>query len=114
MTEEDRLQCAVIEHLRLYGVPGTFWFHCPNGGSRHVAEATKLKRMGTKPGIPDLILLNSGAVYFLELKTATGKLSKVQKEAHLAIDDAGFLVATTYGLDEALETLRIWGFLQEK
>jgi hypothetical protein len=32
-------------------------FHVPNGGSRHVAEAVKLKAMGTRQGVPDLLLL---------------------------------------------------------
>lgn len=29
--------------------------HCPNGGSRNKAEAVKLKQMGVKAGIPDLV-----------------------------------------------------------
>lgn len=31
-----------------------FGFHIPNGGKRNVIEAAKLKRMGTKPGLPDV------------------------------------------------------------
>jgi len=31
-------------------------FHPPNGGSRHGAEAKKLKEMGTRQGVPDLLL----------------------------------------------------------
>ena len=35
-------------------------FHPPNGGSRHIAEATKLKAMGVRKGVPDLLLPCSG------------------------------------------------------
>lgn len=31
-------------------------FHIPNGGSRQIAEAVHLKRMGVKAGVPDLFL----------------------------------------------------------
>lgn len=56
-------------------------FHIPNGGSRHKAEAGKLKAMGVKPGVPDLGLLIPKGPYhglFIELKKIGGKTSKYQ------------------------------------
>ena len=31
-------------------------YHVPNGGSRNKAEASKLRRMGVRAGVPDLVL----------------------------------------------------------
>ena len=31
-------------------------YHTPNGGYRNVAEAAHFKRMGVRPGVPDLFL----------------------------------------------------------
>lgn len=32
-----------------------WWLHIPNGGDRHVAVAAKLKRMGAKAGVADVL-----------------------------------------------------------
>lgn len=52
---EDQEQQALAEWLNLVvGTPG--WFHVPNGGLRHKAVAGKLKAMGVKDGVPDIII----------------------------------------------------------
>ena len=56
---EDDEQIALFEWARL--AQGThpelaFLLHIPNGGSRHMLEAVKLKRLGVRPGVPDLFL----------------------------------------------------------
>jgi len=55
-------------------------YSVPNGGSRNIVEAKKLKATGTMAGVADLtILLPNGKTIFVELKTETGKQSEVQK-----------------------------------
>jgi len=44
---EDAFQKSVAKYLNAINA---FWFHCPNGGSRHALEALKLKDMGVKAG----------------------------------------------------------------
>ena len=56
---EDSEQIALFEWARL--AQGThpelaLLLHIPNGGSRHKLEAVKLKRLGVRPGVPDLFL----------------------------------------------------------
>ena len=56
---EDAEQIALFEWARL--AQGThpelaLLLHIPNGGSRHKLEAMKLKRLGVRPGVPDLFL----------------------------------------------------------
>ena len=54
---ESGHQAALFCWAALSGIPELKWlFHIPNGGSRHIAEATKLKAMGTKRGVPDIFL----------------------------------------------------------
>lgn len=49
IASEDQEQTALAQYLDMrFGEYG--WFHPPNGGSRNVIEASKLKRMGVKKG----------------------------------------------------------------
>lgn len=62
---------------------GYKWFHSPNGGRRNPIEGAKLKRLGVKKGIPDLILpmgRNSYHGLVIELKRVDGKLSDLSFE----------------------------------
>ena len=56
-------------------------FHPANGGHRHIAIAVKLKKMGVRAGIPDLLLPVSRNGYhalWIEMKIKVGKLSDSQ------------------------------------
>lgn len=70
-----------------------------------------LKKMGLTSGIPDILILNNGTVYFLELKSENGKLSDVQKIIHAALTRMGYQVATAYNFEEAYEKLKEWGMV---
>jgi len=79
-------------------------FHVPNGGSRHIAEATKLKAMGTRQGVPDLLLPvpradKSGLA--LELKNPKGRLRPEQAWWLKRLKDQGWAVAVIWAFSEA-------------
>jgi len=84
-------------------------FHCPNGGSRHPAEAKKLRQFGVRQGIPDLLLphampdANGGASWglALELKSPSGRLRDTQEWWIGRLREQGWAVAVAYGFDEA-------------
>lgn len=58
------------------------------------------------PGIPDLVLpLSEGKVFWLEMKTKTGRLSDVQKIVHEKLQSLGHTVETAHSLKEAKEKL---------
>lgn len=82
------------------------------GGYRSRIEAAILKGMGTKPGIPDVIIIHQGRTYALELKAKGGRLSDRQLMAITAMADAGAATCVANGLDEALEALECWGILR--
>lgn len=82
--------------------------HCPNGGSRHKAEAVKMKQMGVVAGIPDLCLPVPKGVYcglYIELKYDDGRLEDSQKEMLALLAENGHYCAVCYGADEAIEVL---------
>ena len=109
---EEQIHKAVIQHLKLRGVPQAFWFHIPNGGKRSIREAKAFKAMGVIPGVPDLLLIKHGDVYGLELKAAKGRLSPAQRATHEAMHEAGAHIWVAHGLDEAIYALEFWGFLK--
>lgn len=91
-----------------------FLFHIPNGGSRHIAEAGKLKAMGVKRGVPDICLPVQMTVYypnshkhysglFIELKRPealdkkAGSVSKEQQEWLDFLISQGYACHVCYG-----------------
>lgn len=105
---EEKLQNAVCEHLRKRGVPGLVWWHSPNGGKRGVVEAVRLKRMGVRAGVADLILLHGGNAFALELKAEEGRLSEAQDEFLADFRAAGGFAWAAFGLDNAIKILESW------
>jgi hypothetical protein len=84
-------------------------FHVPNGGSRHIAEATKLKQMGTRQGVPDLLLPvpragKSGLV--LELKSPKGRLRPEQAWWLKRLKGQGWGIAVAWTFAEAQHLLQ--------
>ena len=80
-------------------------FSVPNGGTRNVIEAQKLKATGLTPGIPDIICLLNGPIGF-EFKTDTGKLSPAQVRIHEIWSRAGIPVHVVRSSDEAMKILK--------
>jgi len=120
-SEED-IHKAVVEWAdRQAGVEPALemLFHVPNGGSRHIAEATKLKAMGTRQGVPDLLLPvprlgghdkacerieHNGLA--LELKSAKGRLRPEQAWWLRQLQDQGWAVAVAWTFSEARHVFR--------
>jgi hypothetical protein len=89
-----------------------FWTHVPNGGHRHPIVGKKLKDMGTRAGVPDLLFLIDGRLHTLELKAVQGYLSAVQRQVIIELEAAGAVTAIARGVDEALKVLEGWGVLR--
>ena len=91
--------------------------HIPNGGSRDVREAGKLKAMLTKSGISDLFLpvaRRGFHGFYLEMKhdaTGMSDLAKAkmvapnQKEWIDKVIAQGYCAGVAYGYDEAVKAL---------
>ena len=62
----------------------------PNGGRRDGLTGAVMQATGVLAGVTDLIMIHNGKVYFVELKTSTGTLSKSQKRFKLMLEMCGF------------------------
>lgn len=111
MTPEDSLQITVAEHLDRIGLD---WFHVPNGGSRNVIEARKLKRMGIKAGVPDVLIFRpcwtpAGRYIHglaIELKAGKNKLEPSQKDWRGKLVAKGWVWQECRSLDDVIDTLK--------
>jgi hypothetical protein len=81
------------------------FFAIPNGGSRHPAEAARLKQTGVLAGVFDTFLAvptkNSHGM-FLELKVGKNKLSEAQKTFQSKMTCYGYRAYVAYTFDEAI------------
>lgn len=77
------------------------YFAVPNGGRRGRVEAARLKGLGVRSGIPDLVILfDGGTSLFCELKSPKGRLSFVQKIWAESLNSMGFHWAEVRSLDD--------------
>jgi hypothetical protein len=88
-------------------------FAIPNGGSRNMIEAAKMKGTGTTPGMPDLCILGCNdqgpTTHFLEVKSANGRPSLPQLNMHDRLLDLQHEVAICRSIDDARDACRKWG-----
>lgn len=100
---EIKLQAKIFQH---------FWnnhpetrgliFHVPNGGKRSKIEALQLKASGVVAGVPDLIILNNGKAYGLELKTEIGAIRDTQIKLHTIWVNNGIEVLISRDFDSSV------------
>ena len=99
----------MFEHLAVRGVPGAFAFHPANGAYRKPVEAARLKALGVRPGVPDVIVIYRGKTYAIELKAESGRATAAQLQAIEDIRAAGGNAQVCCGLDCAIATARRLG-----
>lgn len=84
-------------------------FAIPNGGSRDLREAKRLKDQGVKAGVPDIFLPVPRGGYhglFIELKrTQGGRVSDKQKEWIQHLRMQGYQAIVCHGCDEAAHVI---------
>jgi len=115
---EEQEQAAVMEWAVLMEKQApelALLFHVPNGGVRHPGTAARLKKLGVKPGVPDLCLpVARGGWHglFIEMKRQKGgRLSDDQKAWLEALNDGGYRAERCDGAEAACDL--IWQYLQE-
>lgn len=108
---EDAAQAEVIRwaRMRQAAVPELeLLYHVPNGGKRGKLEACRLKAQGVRAGVPDLHLPVARAGYhglWIEMKTATGRLSEDQRKIIAMLRDEGHRVEVCRSAADAVEVL---------
>ena len=108
---EDAAQAEVIRWARMRQATAPeleLLYHVPNGGKRGKLEACRLKAQGVRAGVPDLHLPVARAGYhglWIEMKTATGRLSEDQRKIIAMLRDEGHRVEVCRSAADAVEVL---------
>ena len=106
---EARHQAAVVGWIELVA-PQCLVFHVPNGGYRVKSEAARLKWMGVKAGVADLVIVDEhGLIYFMEMKGPDGTLEDSQVEFQKLCKARGWPYAICHNVTEASKIFAEWG-----
>lgn len=109
VASESQEGCDFIQLVGLSKIPHKeLLFHIPNGGHRHPATASKLKREGVKPGVPDYFYPVAKGGYhglWIELKNKKGKLSVVQKGWIALLKARNYEVVVAHGAEDAFNAI---------
>lgn len=110
---EHKEQSALIRWWSLqhhhFDLPEYALFCIPNGGSRHMLTAVRLKAEGVRPGIPDLCLAVARRGYngaFIEMKAKDGVESAAQKEVRIWLNGQRYESVVCYGAEEAISFIK--------
>lgn len=105
---EEEEQMAVVGYLEALG----YLYHAsPNGGKRHIVTAMKLKRLGCKPGFPDIMvfepIMHNGTVtpgIAIEMKRLKGgKVEPEQAQWIAKLSSRGWYAKVCCGAEEAIQ-----------
>lgn len=116
---EDDLQRAVVDLLAVWERQGHLsYFAVPNGGKRGRLEAARLKGLGVRAGIPDLVVMipprdfpgvrapkSAPKTIFLELKSPKGKLSERQVTCKNWLQHNGFPWFLIRSIDDVIANI---------
>ena len=93
---------------------GFLFFAVPNEGMGQaktgagLGRMARLKKMGLRSGVADIVIVKDSRAYFLELKRPGGKWSASQQLFAGDCYLAGARYAVAYSFDEALKILKEW------
>lgn len=83
-----------------------FMMHVPNGGARSAGEGGKLKAMGVRKGVPDILLhkrIGDWTGLCVELKSMKGKISPEQNVWLDSFASEGYLVTVLRTVEDFVE-----------
>jgi hypothetical protein len=108
---EHRIQSGLFKWAKLAAAHHpelALLFAIPNGGARDPITGAMLKAEGVKRGVPDLFLPAAAGPFhglFLEMKTASGRLSPDQQQWQHGLIEQGYACVTAHSLEQAIDTL---------
>jgi hypothetical protein len=108
MKPEERLHRGIAEYLSLT-LGGSAWFTTFPAGGGGRARGAILNGMGLKPGVPDVLICDGGCAYWLEIKSAKGRVSTEQRACHDALALARCPTAIVRSLEDVERALIRWG-----
>jgi len=112
---EAEIQIQLVQYLALaapsrgflfFSVPGEALGSARTGAG--IGRMVRLKKMGLRSGVADLVIVKNGRVYFLELKRRLGKQSANQLVFEADAIRSGADYAVAHSFDEAVNILKSW------
>lgn len=106
--EEDTQLIIVMDWVRFNEFDKFIW-HTANERYTSPQSGQMLKRKGVKSGVSDITVMRPSKGYFgafIELKTATGKLSVNQKRFLYDMSAEGYFTACCCCADSAISTIK--------
>ena len=98
--QESTLQTSCVKWFR-YQYPHLIIYAVPNGGSRNVREAQRLKAEGVLAGVADLVvLLPQGKSLYIEMKVKGNRQTENQKDFQQKAEVLGYKYYVCYSFDE--------------
>jgi len=104
--DEADLQRLVHRFLGLALPHDATHFAIPNGLMRSKRAAARAKGEGVKAGVCDLCVIWRGHAYFIELKTAQGRLSMAQRSMRDLLLHCGAAVMVCRSVEDVERSLR--------
>lgn len=117
--ETDEQQRLILWVDTFHPKEGKLLFAIPNGGSRHPAEAARLKAEGVRPGVLDLFYMEPRGGYhglFIEMKRSKRSMSVISGGQDHFIKRArgkNYAVRVCWGAAQAKEALGWYWSLPE-
>ena len=102
---EQALHRDVAEYLT-YCLGQRTWFSTMPLGGGGYSHGARNKQLGTKKGLPDILVISGGYATWLELKAPKGRVSEAQEACHAALRAAGCGVYIVRSLDDLEAALR--------
>lgn len=118
---EQQIQIAVMDWIRLQKFNFhlikkrlsliDYAWHTPNGGSRNIIEAKRLKDAGVLAGVPDITIAVPSRHFhgfYMELKSSKGKLTPAQIKFAHNMKAVGNYYCVAYSVNEAIEFIKAY------
>nr|WP_314558446.1 VRR-NUC domain-containing protein [uncultured Capnocytophaga sp.] len=98
--QESTLQAACVRWFR-YQYPELIIYAVPNGGSRNMREAQRLKSEGVLAGVADLVaMLPNGKSLYIEMKIKGNRQTVSQKDFQKKAIALGYTYAVCHTFEE--------------
>ena len=98
--QESTLQASCVRWFR-YQYPHLVIYAVPNGGSRNVREAQRLKAEGVLAGVADLVvMLPQGKSLYIEMKIKSNRQTENQKDFQKKATSLGHTYVVCYSFEK--------------
>lgn len=105
---EDTIQITVMDWVSLHPDISDFVIHIANEGKRSPRYGAKMKRMGLRKGVSDILITMARHGYhgaWIEIKSESGVVSLDQKRFHKQQTSQGYYCEVTIGIDASIAAI---------